>query len=83
MPEIGEGNTVAFIRPGSLLTSWWQVARIVSYIHKHIVGKTLAKVKAQHDENVYGKVGCSAEAFEKALIGKKVLDAKQQGKYFW
>ncbi len=83
MPEIGEGNTVAFLRPGSLLTLWWQVARIVNYIHKHLVGKTLAKVKAQHDENVYGKVGCSAEAFEKALMGKKVLDAKQQGKYFW
>lgn len=40
-------------------------------------------MRAQHDENVYGKVGCSAEAFEKALKGKKVLDAKQQGKYFW
>lgn len=60
-----------------------EVARVVNYIHKHLVGKTLAKVKAQHDENVYGKVGCSAEAFEKALTGKKVLDARQQGKYFW
>lgn len=67
----------------SLLTSWSPVARVVNYIHKHLVGKTLAKVKAQHDENVYGKVGCSAEAFEKALTGKKVLDARQQGKYFW
>ena len=67
----------------SPLISWWQVARIVNYLHKHLVGKTLAKVKAQHDENVYGKVGCSAEAFEKALTGKKVVDAKQQGKYFW
>lgn len=66
-----------------MLTSWWQVARVVNYIHKYLVGKTLAKVKAQHDENVYGKVGCSAEAFEKALTGKKVVDAKQQGKYFW
>lgn len=60
-----------------------EVARVVNYIHKYLVGKTLAKVKAQHDENVYGKVGCSAEAFEKALTGKKVVDAKQQGKYFW
>lgn len=60
-----------------------EVARIVNYIHQRLVGKTLAKVKTQHDENVYGKVGCSAEAFEKALSGKKVLDAKQQGKYFW
>ena len=32
---------------------------------------------------MYGKVGCSAEAFEKALTGKKVLGAGQQGKYFW
>ncbi|KAK4697854.1 hypothetical protein P7C71_g290, partial [Lecanoromycetidae sp. Uapishka_2] len=60
-----------------------EVARIVNYIQKHLVGKTLAAVKAQHDENVFGKVGCSAEAFEKALKGKKVVDARQQGKYFW
>jgi len=40
-------------------------------------------VKAQHDENVFGKVGTSAAEFEKALAGKKILDAKQQGKYFW
>jgi len=40
-------------------------------------------VKAQHDGNVFGKVGCSADAFEKALRGKKVVDARQQGKYFW
>lgn len=60
-----------------------KVARIVHYLHKHLVGKTLAVVKAQHDENVYGKVGTSAAAFEKALKGKKILDAAQQGKYFW
>lgn len=60
-----------------------QVARIVNYIQKHLVGKTLAKVQAKHDEIVFGKVGCSAEAFEKAIAGKKVLDARQQGKYFW
>ncbi|KAL8913176.1 MAG: hypothetical protein Q9171_001970 [Xanthocarpia ochracea] len=60
-----------------------EVARIVNYLHKHLVGKTLAVVKAQHDENVYGKVGTSAAEFEKALTGKKVVDARQQGKYFW
>ena len=60
-----------------------KVARIVNYIQKHLVGKTVAKVKAQHDEIVFGKVGCSAEAFEQAMAGKKVLDARQQGKYFW
>lgn len=60
-----------------------EVARIVHYLHKHLVGKTLAVVKAQHDENVFGKVGTSAAEFEKALTGKKVLNARQQGKYFW
>ncbi|KAL9053055.1 MAG: hypothetical protein Q9206_004079, partial [Seirophora lacunosa] len=60
-----------------------EIARIVHYLHQHLVGKTLALVKAQHDENVFGKVGTSAAEFEKALTGKKVLDARQQGKYFW
>ncbi|KAI4190800.1 MAG: hypothetical protein L6R41_000574 [Letrouitia leprolyta] len=60
-----------------------EVARIVHYIQKNLVGKKLAVVKAQHDENVFGKVGTSAAEFEKALTGKKVVDAKQQGKYFW
>ncbi|KAL8691580.1 MAG: hypothetical protein Q9218_003224 [Villophora microphyllina] len=60
-----------------------EVARIVHYLHKHLVGKTLAVVKAQHDENVFGKVGTSAAEFEKALTGKEVVDARQQGKYFW
>ena len=59
------------------------VARIVQYIRQHLVGKTLGVVKAQHDENVFGKVGTSAAVFEKVLKGKKILDAKQQGKYFW
>ncbi|KAL9598225.1 MAG: hypothetical protein Q9219_004645 [cf. Caloplaca sp. 3 TL-2023] len=60
-----------------------EVARILHFIHKHLVGRTLSAVKAQHDENVFGKVGTSAAEFEKALAGKKVVDAKQQGKYFW
>ena len=59
------------------------VARIVNYLQKHLVGRTLAVVKAQHDENVFGKVGTSGAEFEKALRGKKVLSARQQGKYFW
>ena len=65
------------------ILTFTEVARVVHYIRKHLAGKTLEKVVAKPDENVYGKVGCSAEAFEKALTGKKVLDAKQQGKYFW
>ncbi|KAL8657002.1 MAG: hypothetical protein Q9226_002358 [Calogaya cf. arnoldii] len=60
-----------------------EVARIVNYLRRHLVGRTLAVVNAQHDENVFGKVGTSAAEFQKALTGKKVVDAKQQGKYFW
>ncbi|KAL8737320.1 MAG: hypothetical protein Q9181_001811, partial [Wetmoreana brouardii] len=48
-----------------------------------LVGKTLAVVKAEPDDKVFGKVGTSAAEFEKALTGKKVVDARQQGKYFW
>jgi len=55
----------------------------VHFIKKSLVGKTLSVVKTQEDANVYGKVGTSASEFQKALTGKKVLDAGQQGKYFW
>ena len=82
MPEIGEGTISPILSyPGA--DEVQSVARIVHYIHKNLVGKTLAVVKAQHDENVYGKVGTSAAEFEKALTGKKIVDARQQGKYFW
>lgn len=60
-----------------------EVARIVHFIRKHLVGKTLSKVQAQHDDIVYGKVGTSAAEFQKAIQGKKVVGAGQQGKYFW
>lgn len=53
------------------------------YIRKHLVGKTLAKVVAQPDEIIFGRVGTSAEEVMKALTGKKIVDARQQGKYFW
>ncbi|KAF7941847.1 uncharacterized protein EAE97_006684 [Botrytis byssoidea] len=60
-----------------------EVARAVHYIRKNLVGKTLAVVNAQDDANVFGKVGTSAAEFQKALTGKKVESAGQQGKYFW
>ncbi|KAF7891269.1 uncharacterized protein EAF02_001594 [Botrytis sinoallii] len=60
-----------------------EVARAVHYIRKCLVGKTLAVVNAQDDANVFGKVGTSAAEFQKALTGKKVESAGQQGKYFW
>lgn len=60
-----------------------EVARTVHFIRKLLVGKTIAQVKATEDTNVYGKVGTSAAEFQKHMTGKKVVDAGQQGKYFW
>lgn len=60
-----------------------EVARIVHFLKKHAVGKVVANVKVQDDNIVYGKVGTSASEFQKAISGKKILDARQQGKYFW
>jgi len=56
---------------------------VVHYIRKNLVGRTLAKVIAEKDEKVFGTVGTSAEEIMKHLTGKKVVDARQQGKYFW
>ena len=60
-----------------------EVARTVHFIRKLLVGKTIGKVIATEDANVYGKVGTSASEFQKHITGKKVVDAGQQGKYFW
>ncbi|KAH7385725.1 formamidopyrimidine-DNA glycosylase [Pyrenochaeta sp. MPI-SDFR-AT-0127] len=60
-----------------------EVARLVHYLKKHAVGKTVEAIKTQEDDIVYGKVGTSASAFQKAITGKKIIDARQQGKYFW
>lgn len=53
------------------------------YLKKHLVGRTIASVRAEEDDLLFGKVGTSASAFKAAMTGKKVLDARQQGKYFW
>jgi formamidopyrimidine-DNA glycosylase len=59
------------------------VARVVHYLGKSLVGKTLSLVQAQDDPIVFGKVGTSGAEVQKALTGKKVLDVGRQGKYFW
>ncbi|KAI5250596.1 hypothetical protein E4T42_04895 [Aureobasidium subglaciale] len=60
-----------------------EVARIVHFLRKHCANKKISNILIQEDNIVYGKVGTSASAFQKAFTGKKILDAKQQGKYFW
>jgi formamidopyrimidine-DNA glycosylase len=82
MPEIAEGMQNC---PQIDLANTEEaiVARCVHYLRKTLVGKTLSVVKAPDDANVFGKVGTSGSEFEKAMTGKKVVDAGQQGKYFW
>ena len=53
------------------------------YLRKHLAGKRIANTLVQEDDIIYGKVGTSASAFQKAMTGKTILDARQQGKYFW
>lgn len=50
------------------------------YIRKHLLNRTITSCKAYPDDIVYGKVGCSADAFEKAVTGRKVIGADQQGR---
>ncbi|POS86535.1 hypothetical protein EPUL_001236, partial [Erysiphe pulchra] len=60
-----------------------EVARVVHQIRKRLVGKTIQAVVAKDDANVFGKVGTTAAEFQKVMKGKRIIDAGQQGKYFW
>ncbi|KAI1310624.1 formamidopyrimidine-DNA glycosylase [Xylaria venustula] len=60
-----------------------EVARVTHFLRQHLVGKKIAKIFAQDDSSVFGKVGTSASAFQAALKGKRVIAAGSQGKYFW
>ncbi|KAK6495346.1 hypothetical protein TWF481_003370 [Arthrobotrys musiformis] len=58
-----------------------EITRIVHYINKHLAGKTIKNVVAKEDAIVFKDT--TSSAFVKAMTGKKVVEAKQQGKYFW
>ncbi|KAK4894113.1 hypothetical protein LTR27_007698 [Elasticomyces elasticus] len=60
-----------------------EVARVVHYIRKHLVGRTIQTCEAFTDDIVYGKVGCSSSAFQSHVAGRKVVGADRQGKYFY
>ncbi|KAK2733414.1 hypothetical protein FQN55_003374 [Onygenales sp. PD_40] len=60
-----------------------EIARVVHFIRKYLVGKTITKVHVQDDPIVFGKAGTTAAEFQKNIQGKTVADAGQQGKYFW
>lgn len=53
------------------------------YLRRHLVTRTITSCQGFTDDIVYGKVGCSAEAFSNAFTGRKVMSAGQQGKYFY
>jgi len=58
-----------------------QVARLVGRLKKYLVGKTLKNVAAMDDPVVFKDT--TAHEFLRAMEGRKVLDAKSLGKYFW
>lgn len=58
-----------------------EVARVIHYLHKHVVGRTIARIIAPDDTKLFKD--CTGEQFRQGLTGKKILDARQQGKYFW
>ncbi|KHJ34208.1 putative atfpg-1 atfpg-2 atmmh-1 atmmh-2 fpg-1 fpg-2 [Erysiphe necator] len=60
-----------------------EVALVVHQIRKRLVGKTIRAVVAKDDANIFGKVGTTAAEFQNAMKEKKIIDAGQQGKYFW
>ncbi|KAI5369125.1 putative ribosomal protein S13-like, H2TH [Septoria linicola] len=61
-----------------------EVARMVHYLRKHLVHRTITTCQAYEDSIVYGKKGgTDADTFGKALTGRKVTGAGTQGKYFW
>lgn len=60
-----------------------EIARITHFLRLHLVGKRIKKATAPDDANVFGKVGTSGPEFQKAVTGKTVVGAGNQGKYFW
>jgi len=55
----------------------------VHYIRTHTLHRTIASCTGYEDDIVYGKVGCSAKAFQDHVSGRKITNAGQQGKYFY
>lgn len=60
-----------------------EVTRVVHYLRQNLSGRRISGLLTQNDDIIYGKVGTSASEFQEALTGRTVLNARQQGKYFW
>jgi formamidopyrimidine-DNA glycosylase len=60
-----------------------EVARVVHYLRKHTLNRTIASITTTEDTIVYGKVGTSASDFQKATSNRTITGVGQQGKYFY
>jgi len=49
-----------------------EVARVVSHLKKHLVGKTISKVEAPEDLKLFKNT--TAKEFATLMTGKKVVD---------
>ncbi|KAF3261736.1 hypothetical protein TWF192_008194 [Orbilia oligospora] len=58
-----------------------EITRVVHYINRYLAGKVIKNVVANEDAIVFKDT--TSSAFVKAMLGKKIVEAKQQGKYFW
>jgi formamidopyrimidine-DNA glycosylase len=70
-------------QPTNQPTQIGEVARVVHYLRKHTLNRTIASCTAVEDTIVYGKVGTSASEFQKAISNRRVTSVGQQGKYFY
>lgn len=83
MPEIAESKLFRFFAFTCLESDCWIVARAVHFLQLHFVGKVIQHAEAIDDANVFGKVGTDGPKMAEGLIGKKIISAGTQGKYFW
>ncbi|KAB8339338.1 hypothetical protein FH972_022271 [Carpinus fangiana] len=63
-----------------------EVARCVHFLRQHVVNRRIASVLTSGDDPIIyltSKTGLDASKLVASLQGKKVVAAKQQGKYFW
>ncbi|KAK6515525.1 hypothetical protein TWF506_007857 [Arthrobotrys conoides] len=58
-----------------------EITRVVHYINRYLSGKVIRNVVANEDTIVFKDT--TSSAFTKAMLGKRIVEAKQQGKYFW
>ncbi|KAF3078651.1 hypothetical protein TWF102_003293 [Orbilia oligospora] len=58
-----------------------EITRVVHYINRYLAGKVIKNVVANEDAIVFKDT--TSSAFVKAMLGRKIVEAKQQGKYFW